>query len=258
MVDWCLRHRFLCGLVLVPAVVGVSFFALKKVPDNSPEAQDLQNLSIQYEFSENYHYAKIEQHYVNPVEKFLLANKERFKIKDVDSFYGNNEANTRVHFDKERITLEQLVEIRKQIAAELPVIPGAEIKLGRQEGAEAQTWISMNLFGDDSATLQALAREARNRLRKTGKFSEIHNDLDRGRQEVQIRLNRELAKKYNISPESVSRVLGIVVRGQRLRAFAPPGARWTSGSGCRLPTARIWKISNRWSSAPDPTARKSY
>ncbi|PYV04924.1 MAG: hypothetical protein DMG10_06470 [Acidobacteria bacterium] len=223
MVDWCLRHRFLCGLLLVPAVVGVSFFALKKVPDNSPEAQDLQNLSIQYEFSENYHYAKIEQHYVNPVEKFLLASKERFKIKDVDSFYGNNEANTRVHFDKERITLEQLVEIRKQIAAELPVIPGAEIKLGRQEGAEAQTWISMNLFGDDSATLQALAREARNRLRKTGKFSEIHNDLDRGRQEVQIRLNRELAKKYNISPESVSRVLGIVVRGQRLRGFRTSG-----------------------------------
>jgi HAE1 family hydrophobic/amphiphilic exporter-1 len=219
MVDWCLGHRFLCGFLLVPAIVGVSFFALKRIPDNSPEAQDLQNLNIQYEFSENYHYAKIEQHFVNPVEKFLLANKGRFKIKDVNSFYGNNEANTRVHFDKERITLEQLVEIRKQIATELPVIPGAEIKLGRQEGAEAQTWISMNLFGDDSTTLQALAREARNRLRKTGKFSEIHNDLDRGRQEVQIRLNRELAKKYNISPESVSRVLGIVVRGQSLRGF---------------------------------------
>src|SRR5439155_20604234 len=64
MVDWCLRHRFLCGLLLVPAVIGVSFFALQKVPDNSPEAQDLQNLNIQYEFSENYYYAKIEQHYV--------------------------------------------------------------------------------------------------------------------------------------------------------------------------------------------------
>jgi HAE1 family hydrophobic/amphiphilic exporter-1 len=219
MVDWCLRRRFLCGFLLVPAIVGVSFFVLKKVPDNSPEAQDLQNLNIQYEFSENYHYAKIEQDYVIPVEKFLLASKERFKIKDVNSFYGNNEANTRVHFDKERITLEELVEIRKKIAAELPVIPGADIKLGRQEGAEAQTWISMNLFGEDSTRLQALAREARNRLRKTGKFSEIHNDLDRGRQEVQIRLNRDLARKYNISPESVSRVLGIVVRGQRLRGF---------------------------------------
>jgi hydrophobic/amphiphilic exporter-1 (mainly G- bacteria), HAE1 family len=219
MVQWCLQHRFLCGLLLAPGLVGISFFALKKVPDNSPEAQDLQNLSIQYEFSENFHYAKIEEDYVTPVEKFLMANKGRFKIKDVNSFYRNNEANTRVHFDKERITLKELMEIRKQIAQELPTIPGAEIKLGRQEGAEAQTWIGMNLYGEDSTTLQALAREARNRLRKTGKFSEIHNDLDRGRQEVQIKLNRDLAKKYNISPESVSRVLGIVVRGQRLRGF---------------------------------------
>jgi HAE1 family hydrophobic/amphiphilic exporter-1 len=219
MVDWCLKHRFLCGFLLVPVIIGISAFVLKKVPDNSPEAQDLQNLSIQYEFSENYHYAKIEQVYVVPVEKFLLANKERFRIKNVNSFYQNNEANTRVYFDKERITLEELMKIREQISQELPEIPGAEINLGRQQGAEAQTWIGMNLYGEDSATLQVLAREARNRLRKTGKFTEIHNDLDRGREEVQIRLNRELARKYNVSPESVSRVLGIVVRGQRLRGF---------------------------------------
>jgi HAE1 family hydrophobic/amphiphilic exporter-1 len=218
-VQWCLQQRLLCGLLLVPAIVGGSFLILKKVPDNSPEARDLQNLSIQYEFSENYHYAKIERDYVTPVEQFLLANQGRFKIQDVNSFYSNNEANTRVHFDKERITLEELMEIRQKITDELPVLPGADIKLGRQQGAEAQTWIGVNLYGEDSNTLQALAREARNRLRKTGKFTEIHTDLDKGRQEVQIKLNRELAKKYNISPESVSRVLGIVVRGQRLRGF---------------------------------------
>ncbi len=168
MVDWCLQHRFLCGLLLVPAIVAASFFVLKKVPDNSPEAQDLQNLNIQYEFSENNHYAKIEHDYVQPVEKFLLANKGRFKIKDVNSFYGNNEANTRVFFDKERITLEELMEIRKQIAKELPQIPGAEIKLGLQEGAEAQTWIGLNLYGEDPSTLQDLAREARRRLLQDG------------------------------------------------------------------------------------------
>ncbi|MEW5978902.1 MAG: efflux RND transporter permease subunit [Acidobacteriota bacterium] len=219
LVKWCLQYRLLCGFLLMPAIVGGSLLILKKVPDNSPEAQDLQNLAIQFEFSENYHYAKIERDYVEPVETFLLKNKERFRIKDVNSFYSNNEANVRVYFDKDRITLSELMEIRKQISNELPVIPGAEIKLGRQEGAEAQSWVGVNLYGEDSTTLQTLGREARARLRKTGKFTEVHNDLDRGRQEVQVRLNRELARKYNISPESVSRVLGIVVRGQRLRGF---------------------------------------
>jgi len=219
IVNWCLTHRFVCGFLIVPAIIGFSFYMLKNVPDNSPEAQDLQNLNIQYEFSENYHYAYIEEEFVNPVEDFLLSNRERFKIKDINSFYGNNEANTRIFFDKENLLLDELVEIRKQISEELPVIPGAEIKLGRQEGAEAQTWIGVNLYGEETATLQGLARDARRRLLSLDGFSEVHTDLDRGHEELQIRLDRVLARDYGLSPESVSRVLGILLRGQRVRGF---------------------------------------
>jgi HAE1 family hydrophobic/amphiphilic exporter-1 len=222
MVSWSLRHPFFVGFVLVPAIVVGSFMQLKKVPDNSPEAQDLQDLTIQYDFSENYHYVKIEREYVDPVEHYLLKNRERFKIKDVSSFYGNNSANTRVYFDKERVTLEELKEIRKEMAKAMPVIPGADIKLGRQDGAESQNWIGVNLFGDDPAKLQELAREARTRLRQRPGFSEIHTDLKRGREEVQVRLNRDLAKKYNISSQALANILGIVVRGREIRGYRTP------------------------------------
>jgi len=218
-VSWSLRHPFLVGFIIVPAILAGSFMQLKKVPDNSPEAQDLQDLTIQYDFSENFHYVKIEREYINPVEQFLLQNRDRFKIKDVASFYGNNEARTRVYFDKQRITLEELKDLRKVMAKELPVIPGADIKLGRQEGAESQNWIGVNVFGDDPAKLQALAKEVRTRLRQRPGFSEIHTDLQRGRQEVQIRLDRDLAKKYNISTQALSNILSIVVRGQEIRGY---------------------------------------
>ena len=107
-VGWSVRHPFVVGFVIAPALVAIAFVNLKKIPDNSPEAQDLQDLTIQYEFSENYHYAKIERDYVNPVEKYLLANKEKMKIKDVSTWYNNNSAFTRVSFDKDKVTLEQL------------------------------------------------------------------------------------------------------------------------------------------------------
>jgi multidrug efflux pump subunit AcrB len=64
--------------------------------------------------------------------------------------------------------------------------------------------------------------EARTRLRERPGFSEIHTDSDRGREEVQIRLDRELAKKYNISSQSLANVLGIVVRGQEIRGYRTP------------------------------------
>lgn len=222
LVSWTVRRRFVTGFLIVPAIFAASMMFFKKVPDNSPEAQDLQDLSIQYEFTENYHYAKIEQDYVSPVEKFLLANKDRFKIKNVFSWYGNNEANTRVDFDKDRITLEELKGIRQELAKGLPVIPGADIKLGRQEGAENQNWIGVNIYGEDSATLNALAREAKRKLRGRKGFNEIHTDLERGREEVQIRLNRSLAKKYNVSAQSLAGILGITVRGREVRGYRTP------------------------------------
>ena len=217
--DWTMRHRFATGFLLVPAIVGGSILMMTKLPDNSAEAQDLQNLVIQYEFSENLNYLKIEQNYVQKVEAYLLAHKDEYKIKQVFSWYENNEASTRVFFDKDNITLEELAAIRPKISAGLPRIPGAEIKTGRQEGAEAQNWISANLYGDDSSTLQRLATEVKARLRTKPGFAEIYTDVDRGKEEVRIRLNREQAKKYGVSARQVGEILNIVVRGERLRGF---------------------------------------
>ncbi|MBI2689326.1 MAG: efflux RND transporter permease subunit [Acidobacteria bacterium] len=221
-VDWSLRHPFFVGLLVVPSIVGISLTQYRKIQDNSPEAQDLQDLTIQYDFSENFHYQKIERDYVNPVERYLLANKQRFKVDDVATWYGNNRAHTQVSFDKEKMTLEELKQVRNAMAKDLPVIPGADIKVGRQEGAENQNWLGVNLYGEDPAKLQELAREARTRLRARPGFSEIHTDSDRGRQEVQIRMDRELARKYGISTESLAYVLGIVVRGQEIRGYRTP------------------------------------
>ena len=218
-VGWSVRHPFFVGFLIAPCLVALAFTQMKKIPDNSPEAQDLQDLTIQYEFSENYHYAKIERDFVTPVEKYLLAGKEKLKIKDVSTWYNNNSAYTSVSFDKERVTLEQLKEIRKDMAKGLPVIAGADIKLGRQEGAENQNWVGVNIYGDDPSKLQDIAREARTKMRARPGFSEIHTDSDKGREEVQIRLNRDLAKKYNISSQSLASLLGIVVRGQEIRGY---------------------------------------
>ena len=219
LVEWNLRHRYVMGLLIVPLVVASSFFVVTKLPDNSPEAEDLRDMGIQFEFSENYHYEKIEKEYIEPVEQYLLANKDRFKIKNVYSYYGNNEGTTRLFFDEDRITLEELKDIRKKISDGLPVIPGADIRTGRQEGAEAENWTGVNLYGDDSVTLQKLASEARRRLKLNPAFLEVHTALEKGREEVQITLDREVARKYGVSPQSVGGVLGIVLRGRELGGY---------------------------------------
>jgi len=217
--DWCLRRRYLVGLLIVPVIIVISFQVLGTLPESSFDSEEMREMRIQYEFSENYHYRKIETDYVIPVENFLSENREEFRIRDVYSYYGNNEAQTSVYFHEEGLGVEDLRRIREEIAEGLPRIPGAEIRLGIQEGGENRNWIGVNIFGEDSSRLVGLAKEARKRLKKNGDFSEIHTALDRGEQEVQLVLNRSLAKRYGITPQSVSNILSIILRGREIRGY---------------------------------------
>ena len=218
---WTLNHRPIVVSVSLVALA-VSLGAFSKLPDSSPEAEELRDVSIAYEFSENYHYAKIEADFVNPVESYLFSNRQRFKIRDIYSYYGNNEAETRLYFDTDQLSPGELTQIRKEISEGLPVIAGAEIRLGGQEGGQNEHWISVNILGEAPAQLQELAGEARRRLLQDPTFAEVHTALDRGQEEVQITLDREKAKKYGVSPQSVAGVLGVIVRGRRIRSYRTP------------------------------------
>ena len=224
VMQWPLRRRYLTGFLLAPALVALSIYGMQEwVPDNTPEAQDQNRLTIQYDFSENFHYAKIEAEYVAAVEDYLAENKDRFKIKDYMSRYNNNWAESWVYFDKDRVTIDELQEIRKQIGDSLPVVPGAEIGLrGGQEGGPNNGWISANILGDDPATLVRIATELRGRMLQNQGFGEVYTALQEGQEEVQVRLDRAKARKFGLSPQEVSQVLSIVVRAQQMRGFRTP------------------------------------
>jgi HAE1 family hydrophobic/amphiphilic exporter-1 len=219
-VRWPLRRRFLTGFVLAPGLVIASAVVLVKfVPDNTPDAQEGMRIDIQYDFSENFHYAKIEHDYIGPVEAFLAKNKERFKISDYMSQYSNNGAHSMAFFDADSITIEELQQVRDQIKDELPVIPGAEIRLsgGGENGGDS--WITANILGDDPSELARISAELRVLLQQNPKFAEVQTDAQEAREEVKIRLDRDRASKYGLSPQEVSQVLNIVVRAQQMRGF---------------------------------------
>ena len=102
------------------------------------------------------------------------------------------------------------------------MIPGAEIKLGRQEGAEAQNWVGRESLWRRPDETSGTAARCPDEVACRPGFTEIHTDSDKGREEVQIRSDRELAKKYNMSSQSLGNTLGIVVRGQEIRGYRTP------------------------------------
>ncbi len=218
-VRWNLARRYRIGLVAVPALLGGSIWALTAVvPDNSPEASAKSSVRIGYEFSENYHYAKIERDFVQPVEHFLHRNRDSLKIESTMSEYNNGSAWTRVYLDFEKIQPHEVPEIRKAISDGLPLIPGAVIELA-QEGGQDSNWITASLYGEDTEELKNLARRVRTELLDTEGFDEVYTDLSGARDELRVHLRRDLARKYGISPQSVSQILSMTVRTQQMRSY---------------------------------------
>ena len=216
-VAWPLRHRVLAGLLLVPALIAGSYWLLmNKVPSMTPDALDIQDVQVRYRFSENFHYVKILQDYVIPVERFLDANREQFGIKDIYSRHNNNYASTQLYFDTDKVDHVALEKIKEKITEGLPEIPGAEITLGTQRG-EYQSGFFANFFGDDPQVLGVLAQEAKRRLLALPDFTRIATRLNSAEEEVQVRVRRDLARRYGVSAQSVSQALGIVVRGRQVR-----------------------------------------
>ena len=170
-----------------------------------------------------------------------MAHREPFKIRNISSSFSNNSASTQVYFDNEKLTLEELIDIRREIREHLPVIPGAEIELGRQAGAESQTFISVNMYGDDNVRLQALAREARRRLMDRGDFNEIRAGNERAREEVQIVLKRDLAHATGSRPSQWRDCWASSSAAGRSGATARPREKWRSGCGCSPGTGKTCK-----------------
>ena len=219
LVVWNLDRRYWVGLVAVPALLAFAGWMLVEiVPDHSPDANAVSSVRIGYEFSENYHYAKIERDYVNPVENVLHANMDRLKLKSTFSEYANNSAWTRAYLDPDKVTQEEVGEVREAIKAALPVIPGAAIEL-ESEGGGDRNWFSISIYGDETHVLRQISEEARTALLRTDGITEVYTNLRGSRDEVRVRLRRDISRKYGISPQTVAQVLGITVRSRRMRNF---------------------------------------
>ncbi|NIW78377.1 MAG: MMPL family transporter, partial [Calditrichae bacterium] len=83
----------------------------------------------------------------------------------------------------------------------------------RQEASAEDASISIVLYGDDTNTLATLAKEVERRLRSVDEIISVETDREEGSDEIRLSIKREQAKKYGISPTTISGTVQYAVRG---------------------------------------------
>jgi HAE1 family hydrophobic/amphiphilic exporter-1 len=102
----------------------------------------------------------------------------------------------------------------EDIKKRLPEYPGVDIRTSwRREGGGDDASISLSLYGDDTGKLAELAKEVERRLKSIPEIISVETDRENGNDEIKLHINRELAKKYGISPQMISGTVQYALRG---------------------------------------------
>ncbi|MCK4776331.1 MAG: efflux RND transporter permease subunit, partial [Candidatus Krumholzibacteria bacterium] len=219
------KHPFLTGIVIIPVVLALTIGAATvfKLDFSMEEGELIENLYISYDFTDNLSYRQTEK-YINRVEEVLEEKKEELKVKQVYSYYANNQAGTTIYFDDRYLSEKRLKQIREDLREALPELAGVSLRFGDDEGGGAGgvATVGVTLFGEDMLMLEELALEVKRRLSLVEGMTDVRTSIEKGAEEIKIEINRELAQQYGISPQAVSGIMNLTFRGMPLRRFQMP------------------------------------
>lgn len=217
---WSLRHKFTTFLLVVGFLVIGFLPAFLGWLNTSQSAGSVnRRIALLYDF-QDFVYKSGAEDAVDRVEEELWSIRDEFNFKSVYSYFEENHAVTIITFNTDNFRDDEVKEVRKKIRERLPVIAGVKLKFfeDSETGGDSE-YFSVKLFGEDTGVLDGLAQEAARRLKLLENVTDIRTSTRTGKNEVQVTLDRERARKYGVSPSDMAQAFRFTLGGLELRKF---------------------------------------
>jgi len=221
VLGWTLRHRpATVAIAFGVFVVGVACFI--PVDKTAFSGTKVEGVSMRYEFADNFNHQEVER-YVTRIEDWIQARKESLNVKSTYSYFTNNEAFTRAYLVAGRADNDGATALRKKLREGLPPLPGLKLRLEDNESqSSGQTRLAVRLYGDPGPRLDGLAAEVERRLSTVEGLSDVVTGGERGREELEVVVDRERAFDAGLSSASVGGSVARFFRGRPLARFRGP------------------------------------
>ncbi len=218
--SWTLRHPWLSTVgLLLTLGVGVFPLVAEQVEVEPFSGQVNERLSIDYEFAD-FHYKSEAERAVVQVESYLDEHRERFGIAEIYSYYSENEAQTIIVLDRADLDDEGVKQLRAEIREGLPTLVGAKAKFFEQADAGgSSTYFSVQLYGRESDELERIAEQTRAVLDELDGVQDLSTSFQHGRDEIEVKVDRELAQRRGITAEDAAQTFGFTLGGLPLPRF---------------------------------------
>jgi HAE1 family hydrophobic/amphiphilic exporter-1 len=220
ILGWTLRRKgWTAGLIVAGMLIGIAPFPLQLVDTSQFSGMRNRMLFLRYEFKD-FVYKSDAERAVDQIESYLFAHNTEFNVGSVYSYYTENDATTVLMLADDTLGDRATKELRKAIREGLPEIPGARVYFHEDadQGGES-TYFAVKFFGQDSDILRGLAEEGARRLGTVAGLEDISTSFRKGRNEVQVVVDRAKAQKHGLTAQDVSQIFQFTLGGMRLQRF---------------------------------------
>jgi hydrophobic/amphiphilic exporter-1 (mainly G- bacteria), HAE1 family len=222
MIDWTLRHRVKTMLMMF-GLMGVSIIPITMTKMDMFPAGESRDLDLQYELNGVYQLEEMEKA-VNQVESFLLANREKFEITMVYSYFNERgNAFTRMVLTDADDARQSSEVIMEEVRKGLPKLAVGDVNFGQGRRGNTSEGLTVSIIGESNTLLNELAPSVQEVLSRVEGVRDVKAAQARGDREIQVRVDRERALSYGFSASQVAQFISVAMRGAPLREYRHNG-----------------------------------
>lgn len=239
---WILSHRIDAFIIVLLAYSSISI-PISRLERTDQNNRDESRIQLRFDLPSGQSLERTDD-FISTVEQLIQSRKEQYNVKDVMSDFSAGNGTIQLYFNdvgemewyeaawedfihgfgfKERSYLSYQ-EVKDDLKNQVVLPPGTEMKIN-WEGAEDQQAFNITLYGEDTRILMGLAGEVKRRLSKVPGLLSVDTDLDRGGNELQLRLDRTKLQNVGISAQMVSSNISYALRGYNLGKYQTEDGR---------------------------------
>ncbi|MBH1661524.1 efflux RND transporter permease subunit [Stenotrophomonas maltophilia] len=219
LLDWSLHHRgwSLLGILLV---VLVSLVPMKLTKIDMFGGDGGKDIFIGYMWKGAYTYRQMSDE-VARVENWIDANRERLHVKQVYSWYSEQEGSSTVVTLDEKYA-KDIKALQEELRKGLPKSARTDYFVGNQGGdggGGGNQGVQVQLVGDSSSMLQEIGQEVVPLLAQRAELRDVRIDNGEKGGELKVRVDRERAAAFGFNAAQVASFVGLARRGAPMREF---------------------------------------
>jgi HAE1 family hydrophobic/amphiphilic exporter-1 len=213
LLTWLTDHRY-WSVALLLAVIVVSIIPMNFVKTNMFDDEEGRQIRIFFNLNGNYTVEKVEKAVLD-VEKYLYANKDKFEIESVYSYYNTNFANSTIllkedDFEKDNEEIKKLIrEGLPKLAIANPVFDWRSM-MGNEQ-------LTVHVIGESTQELIKISQEVVRRLSGVKGLIDVKSAAESGNQEVRLEVDRDRAVLAGLSSRDVAGMVSSALRGQQMK-----------------------------------------